>query len=107
MPDHLVDLNGVAELTGIVDKPDALWIGAMSRQRELERSSVVAECCPMLRLAVAHIGQRRRLQLQHRQRNSRAINVDSTRGSSSNFDVSERSQRGTGNAYLQYPMVHC
>jgi carbon-monoxide dehydrogenase medium subunit len=55
-PDHLVDLNDVPELAGIVERPDTLWVGAMTRQRELERSSVVANFCPMLPLAVAHIG---------------------------------------------------
>ena len=55
-PDHLIDLNGVAELAGIVEKADAVRIGAMTRQRELERSSVVAIFCPMLTAAAAHIG---------------------------------------------------
>jgi carbon-monoxide dehydrogenase medium subunit len=55
-PDHLVDLNGIAELAGIAEKPDTLWIGAMTRQRELERSSVVANVCPILPVATAHIG---------------------------------------------------
>jgi len=55
-PDQLVDLNGIAELAGIIETPERLRIGAMTRQRELERSSVVERCCPMLSLAVAHIG---------------------------------------------------
>ena len=55
-PDHLVDLNGVSELTGIIERPQTLWIGAMTRQRELERSSIVANFCPILPLTVAQIG---------------------------------------------------
>jgi carbon-monoxide dehydrogenase medium subunit len=55
-PDHLVDLNEVAELVGIVEMPETLRIGAMTRQRALERSSVVANICPLLTAAAAHIG---------------------------------------------------
>jgi carbon-monoxide dehydrogenase medium subunit len=55
-PDHLVDLNGVAELAGIVEMTETVRICAMTRQRELERSPVVATFCPLLTAAVAHIG---------------------------------------------------
>ena len=54
--DHLVDLNEIAELAGIVETPDRLWIGSMTRQRELENSPVVARCFPMLPFVAAHIG---------------------------------------------------
>jgi aerobic carbon-monoxide dehydrogenase medium subunit len=55
-PEHLVDLNTVAGLAGIVEQAETVRIGAMTRQRALERSSVVANVCPLLAAAVAHIG---------------------------------------------------
>lgn len=58
LPDHLVDLNGVAELAGITLLGDRLRIGAMTRQRELEFSEVVAQRCPLLKEALAHVGHR-------------------------------------------------
>lgn len=58
LPDHLIDLNGVAELAGITVLGDRLRIGAMTRQRELEFSEVVARRCPLLKEALAHVGHR-------------------------------------------------
>ncbi len=58
LPDHLVDLNGIAELAGITLLGDRLRIGAMTRQRELEFSEVVAQRCPLLKEALAHVGHR-------------------------------------------------
>jgi aerobic carbon-monoxide dehydrogenase medium subunit len=57
-PDHLIDLNGVPELTGLVDHGDELHIGAMTRQRELEFSPIVAERCPLMAEAIKLIGHR-------------------------------------------------
>jgi carbon-monoxide dehydrogenase medium subunit len=55
-PAHLVDLNRVAGLANI-SAPDAgLVIGAMVRQRAAERSGLVRERCPLLALALPHIG---------------------------------------------------
>ncbi len=48
-PAILVDLNGVDELAGLEAGEDGgLWIGAMARQREAERSPLVAERAPLL-----------------------------------------------------------
>lgn len=58
LPDHLVDLNGVTELSGIVVRDDRLRIGAMTRQRELEFSEIVAQRCPLLKEALTHVGHR-------------------------------------------------
>jgi CO/xanthine dehydrogenase FAD-binding subunit len=54
-PKLLVDLNGIASLAGIRRRNGSLWIGALTRQRALERSRVVAEGWPVLRDAVGHV----------------------------------------------------
>ncbi|MDB5508475.1 MAG: molybdopterin dehydrogenase [Hyphomicrobiales bacterium] len=55
-PDHLVDLGRVSGLTGIVDEGQSIIIGAMTTQRAVERSALVARRCPLLAEAVAHVG---------------------------------------------------
>jgi carbon-monoxide dehydrogenase medium subunit len=55
-PTILVDVSRVDELQGIRDTGASLVIGAGVRQREAERSSVVADGCPLLRQAIRHIG---------------------------------------------------
>jgi aerobic carbon-monoxide dehydrogenase medium subunit len=52
-PKHLVDLQRVGELAGIRSANGRLRIGAMVRQREIERDSSVP---PLVRCAVRHIG---------------------------------------------------
>jgi CO/xanthine dehydrogenase FAD-binding subunit len=53
-PSVLVDLNGLGELNYIADGTD-LRIGAMTRQRGLERSSHVADRAPLLTETMPHI----------------------------------------------------
>jgi CO/xanthine dehydrogenase FAD-binding subunit len=55
-PAHLVDLNGVTELSYLKTENGVLRIGAMTRQRDLERSADVAKHWPLLRDATAFIG---------------------------------------------------
>jgi len=55
-PDVLVDLNGIAEIAGVEEKPGVLRIGAMTRQRFLEKSDLVRQRCPLLLDALAHVG---------------------------------------------------
>lgn len=58
-PDHLVDLNRVAGLDAVTVEPDGtLVIGAMARQRDLERHAEVARRCPMMVEALALVGHR-------------------------------------------------
>jgi carbon-monoxide dehydrogenase medium subunit len=57
-PDHLIDLNGIAELTGIERTGDAMTIGAMTRQRDLEFSPEIAAAFPILHEALRHVGHR-------------------------------------------------
>jgi len=58
LPDHVIDLNGVAGLADLQAHDDRLDIGAMTRQRELEFSPVVRERCPLMREAILHVGHR-------------------------------------------------
>jgi CO/xanthine dehydrogenase FAD-binding subunit len=55
-PAHLIDLNGVGELSYLRADDGTLRIGATTRQRELERSAEVAEGWPLLREAATFIG---------------------------------------------------
>lgn len=55
-PDHLIDLGRIAELTGIEAQDGGLSIGAMTSQRAIERSSLVASLCPLLSEAISHVG---------------------------------------------------
>jgi len=53
---HLVDLNRVAELDGLSRDDGTLVIGAMTRQRAVERDATVAASVPLLAEAVPFIG---------------------------------------------------
>jgi len=55
-PEHLVDLNNVAELDVLSTIGGELRIGAMTRQRVLERSSEAVAGWPLLREATGYIG---------------------------------------------------
>ena len=57
-PDHLIDLNKIGELAYLRVTGDALEVGAMTRQRELERSAEVSRRCPVLHAALRHVGHR-------------------------------------------------
>jgi carbon-monoxide dehydrogenase medium subunit len=54
-PGVLIDLNGIASLAGIQATKDGLRIGAMTRQREAERSALVAKAAPLLAEALPHV----------------------------------------------------
>jgi carbon-monoxide dehydrogenase medium subunit len=55
-PGVLVDLNRVLELAYIRDEGNVIGIGAMTRQRAIEFSAVVAEKLPLLRQAIKLVG---------------------------------------------------
>ena len=57
-PDHIVDLNGVAALSYIKEEGDALAIGAMTRQRDVEFDARVRARCPLMHEAVLQVGHR-------------------------------------------------
>ena len=58
MPDHLIDLNKVSELSYMRIDDKTLNIGAMTRQRDIEFSTDIATHCPLLHAALAHVGHR-------------------------------------------------
>ena len=55
-PSALIDLNGVSELAYIRDEGGVVAIGAMTRQRAVEFSAVVAAKLPLLNEAIKLVG---------------------------------------------------
>lgn len=56
LPDHVVDINKIEDLAYIKDDGEALEIGAMTRQRDLERSEIVQKKCPLMHEALWQVG---------------------------------------------------
>ncbi len=54
-PEHLIDINDLDELSYIVQDPDRIRIGALTRHLELERSELLAEHYPVFAEAEAVI----------------------------------------------------
>jgi len=57
-PDDVVDLNRIETLAHVTESDGTITIGAMTRQRHLERSELVGRVCPLLHEALAHVGHR-------------------------------------------------
>ncbi|CFE02882.1 molybdopterin dehydrogenase [Bordetella pertussis] len=57
-PDCLIDINRVPELAYIRHEQGAVCIGAMTRQREIEFSPLVAQHLPLWREAALQVGHR-------------------------------------------------
>jgi carbon-monoxide dehydrogenase medium subunit len=55
-PAQLIDLNNLPELNYLKVENGELRIGAMTRQRSLERSPIIAEGWPLLREATRYVG---------------------------------------------------
>ncbi|HEV2581618.1 MAG TPA: xanthine dehydrogenase family protein subunit M [Ktedonobacteraceae bacterium] len=55
-PAYLVDINHIAELHYIETEQDGLTIGALARQRQVERSILVQDRHPLLARTIEHIG---------------------------------------------------
>ncbi len=55
-PSHLIDLGRIPALCGIEADADSLRIGAMTTQRQIEHSPIVAAHCPLLTETVHHVG---------------------------------------------------
>ena len=58
MPDHVIELNRIEGLAYIREDGDALEIGAMTRQRDLEFSDLVLKHCPLMHEALLQVGHR-------------------------------------------------
>ncbi len=56
LPDHVVDLNRVTELSGLRIDGRRITVGAMTRQRALEKDEALAALCPIVREALAEVG---------------------------------------------------
>ena len=56
VPEVLVDLAGIPGLRGIVVAEDSVEVGAMTTQRALERDADALAACPLLALALPHVG---------------------------------------------------
>ncbi|MER7501079.1 xanthine dehydrogenase family protein subunit M [Nonomuraea pusilla] len=54
-PSKLVDVGRLPELSGVHDRGDHVYIGAMTTHDEVIRSAVVTEGCPLLALATATV----------------------------------------------------
>ena len=55
-PAYIVDINHISELHYFETEPDYLAIGAIARQRQIERSVLVQEKHPLLVEVIKHIG---------------------------------------------------
>jgi aerobic carbon-monoxide dehydrogenase medium subunit len=55
-PATVVDLNEVPGLDAIEERDGMLVIGAMARQRDVERSPLCTRLCPLLAIALRHVG---------------------------------------------------
>lgn len=58
LPDHVIDLNRIEDLSFIREAGGALEIGAMTRQRDLEFSDLVRRRCPLMIEAIQLVGHR-------------------------------------------------
>jgi carbon-monoxide dehydrogenase medium subunit len=58
LPAHVIDLNRVKDLAYIRETDEALEIGAMTRQRDIEFDSRVRRRCPLIQEAIVHVGHR-------------------------------------------------
>jgi carbon-monoxide dehydrogenase medium subunit len=57
-PEHLIDIAGIAGLSGVVDAGDALVIGAMTTHRDVAHDPLIAQYAPLLAEIAHTIGDR-------------------------------------------------
>ncbi|NQV57231.1 MAG: xanthine dehydrogenase family protein subunit M [Rhodospirillales bacterium] len=55
-PEILIDVNGIAELSGIEKQGNILRIGAMTRHRDIENSAEIAAHAPLIAAAITQVG---------------------------------------------------
>jgi len=56
LPDHVIDLNRVDGMTGVKETGAGIEIGAMTRQRALQRDATIQARLPVLVEALGHVG---------------------------------------------------
>lgn len=56
LPDHVIDINRIPELSGISLRDGHLVLGAMARQREIAASELVRRHCPLMVEALEFVG---------------------------------------------------
>ena len=54
-PELIVDIGALAELRGIKTQGGVLWIGALTRHVDLQKSSDIATHAPLLKEAIGHV----------------------------------------------------
>ena len=55
-PQYLIDINGLKDLDYIREEKGELVIGALTRERAVEKSALVQKLCPILPKAISYIG---------------------------------------------------
>lgn len=55
-PAWLIDINEIAAMNFVLIGPDAVHIGACTRQCDIQRNDALAAAVPLLRQALAHVG---------------------------------------------------
>ncbi len=58
LPDHVIDLNRIEELSYIRERNGAIEIGAMTRHRDIEFSDLLKVRCPLMHEAIRQVGHR-------------------------------------------------
>ena len=58
LPDDVIDINKIGNLSYIREEDDALVFGGMTRQRDIEYSDLVAQKIPLMREAIQNVGHR-------------------------------------------------
>src|SRR5689334_5938895 len=56
LPDQIIDLNRIDELAFIREEEGEIILGAMTRQRSMERSELLARKLPLFAKALRHVG---------------------------------------------------
>jgi aerobic carbon-monoxide dehydrogenase medium subunit len=55
-PERLIDIGGVSDLSYIEERADHIAVGALTKHRDVEQSSVLAEHVPLLAHVAGHVG---------------------------------------------------
>jgi aerobic carbon-monoxide dehydrogenase medium subunit len=58
LPDHLIDLGRITELSSITQSGETITIGAMTRQQDILQSDLIRTRLPVVAEALRHVGHR-------------------------------------------------